>query len=94
MVGLTETDSCCQELVTFDEGDPEDPVNWSARKKTSCSRDFMRAFVCVVSLAAILLDVVSPISQGSLVAKYDINLELASSGLSPYFLGFVTVWGH
>jgi hypothetical protein len=33
MVGLTKTDSCCQEFVTFDEGDPEDPVNWSAREK-------------------------------------------------------------
>jgi hypothetical protein len=33
MVGLAETDSCCQELVTFDEGDPEDPVNWSAHEK-------------------------------------------------------------
>jgi hypothetical protein len=33
MVGLTKTDSHCQELVTFNEGDPEDPVNWSAREK-------------------------------------------------------------
>jgi hypothetical protein len=47
MVGLTETDSCCQELVTFDEGDPEDPVNWSARKKQA-----VVAILCVLSFVS------------------------------------------
>lgn len=47
MVRLTETDSYCQELVTFDEGDPEDPVNWSAREK-----QVVVAILCVLSFVS------------------------------------------
>ena len=28
-----EEKTCSPELVKFDDGDPEDPVNWSRRKK-------------------------------------------------------------
>jgi hypothetical protein len=61
VVRLTETDNCCQELVT-------NPVNWSARKKQAVVAILcvLSSRVCIVSLLAILLDVVSPISQGSL----------------------------
>jgi hypothetical protein len=45
MVRLTSTDGCCQELVAFDEGDPEDPVNWSAREK-----QVVVAILCVLRL--------------------------------------------
>lgn len=47
MVGPTETVICCQELVTFDEGDPKDPVNWSAREKQG-----IIAILCMLSFVS------------------------------------------
>jgi hypothetical protein len=47
MGGLTETDSCSLELVIFDEGDPEDPVNWSTRKKQA-----VVAILCLLSFVS------------------------------------------
>ena len=49
MVGLAraETDGCTHELVTFDEGDSEDPVNWSARKKRAAV-----AILCVLAFVS------------------------------------------
>ena len=44
MVGPTKTDHPNLELVRFGEGDPEDPVNWSARKKQA-----VVAILCILS---------------------------------------------
>lgn len=49
MVGLAraETDGRTHDLVTFDEGDSEDPVNWSVLKKRAAV-----ANLCVLSFVS------------------------------------------
>jgi len=40
-----ETKRCRPELVKFDEGDPEYPINWTGHKKQA-----VNAIVCLLSL--------------------------------------------
>ncbi|KAI0293552.1 MFS general substrate transporter [Russula brevipes] len=83
MEGATVIKCCSPDIVRFSEGDPEDPINWSSRKKQA-----VVLILCVLSFVQNVENNIQAPGQPYLMLKYNISIDLASSGLSFYVLGF------
>ncbi|EIW54811.1 MFS general substrate transporter [Trametes versicolor FP-101664 SS1] len=71
------------ELVVFERDDPDDPHQWSRRKKRGTV-----ALACLYAFCAVFGSAIYAPGEGEIREKYGVSADVSSTGLTMYVLGF------
>ncbi|CAL1716072.1 unnamed protein product [Somion occarium] len=70
------------EVVVFSENDPDDPKNWSQRRK-----DWILAMICILAFVGVFGSSIYAPGQGQIRQLYGVSTTTANAGLSLYVAG-------